>query len=825
MAFTDQVSKSGKGLDKTKNLVVALEVNLGGTCGTQYLADKNVTVEGTYYDGRLTSASSVNRRIFPDVGSYEISGLDVELANQDSEFYNPKWIRWINGKSARLRIAFEGTRDLVQSDFTTRYNGIIQDAQYNSENDIFRINLEDKTQNLLLKYIPDHTLDENGFPGADTELNPIGTPLPYVFGHYDEVIPSGLELKGNYSESIPGVVIGTHTAGTSEMLFADHASDAWYVNQFLNGVEFHGTQGVDFTYFTNGTITSYGTRSVTYVHWTGDVGTHQFSTQMAGTTKRQSEVVQYMLEKAGLSHPDDFGTFSFERVLAAEEGTYVYQYSHAYLFSPKTIKEHLDKICFERNYKLFFDAEGKANLKFTKYSMHPEYSSYYPGFPPPTANPYFADGDEESGTKILDETDFLDFQAYKDASHVANDVQMVYHYSPTYGVYRYYGQVEHKVSQKRLGYTKTLKLESDWLYGTQAHYQIAQMKLGRFRYPIYKAKFTTPMSVLPLDLGDYIAVTHSKAPNEYGTQGWNEKQMEIVNIEEDYNNNTVECEAWEWQLQIPSWRLHGWFSLAEGEGTSCNLEWTDRWYDDYEANSQHRFSMNKGYGTELLWVEQFNGDYVAFFDGTSSFLTNYGTGWDLDLEPGGVVGAFVKPYKAGGLAPADLKPCIASAGVWGTNGWAFGIGTAESLYFGFYQQHMNQWVLKETAASVVDMGTFQALHVGINKVNLTGNSNDMAVYFYVNGTQQGTVQYVVGTGVIESPTGYGGIGAANVGTWTTGTLFDPGTNTSGDWLGTVSGFHYLRGWVGDAVFYKHTGTLSAANMTKLFNGLRGRYGL
>jgi len=95
----------------------------------------------------------------------------------------------------------------------------------------------------------------------------------------------------------------------------------------------------------------------------------------------------------------------------------------------QSIKKHLNDFCSQRNYMLYFDSEGKANIKSYWYSQVGDLS------------PYYSDRDVQEGTRELDEGDFLEFHAYKDASHVVNQVQTVYQYCPYGNLYSYFGEI------------------------------------------------------------------------------------------------------------------------------------------------------------------------------------------------------------------------------------------------------------------------------------------------------------------------------------------------------------------------------------------------
>ena len=793
MAFNDLVRKSGKGLDVSKELVIALEVNLGGTCGTQYFADKNVNIEGTYYDGRILSTNSVNRRIFPDVGSYEISELETQLANHDNEFYQPKWVRWSQGNPAKLKIAFHGTRDLQQADFATRYNGILQNMKYDSTKKTTEMTFEDRTQKLLRKLLPDQLVRDDDFPGRDTTNTLVGTPLPFIYGGFFE----NLGGAPNYFVSVPGIVVGTYMEGTTKLAFADHdAYLSWPSYFFQDGKNIAGT----YIFYKNGTMATHGTRPIAYMDLNHDPGTSIISMYLVGKVDGALDLYNFspfirdILRRANLTEPDEIGTFSFDK---AREMEFVHTggtwgRGHIYLDKQKTIKEILEDFCYQANYMLYFDSQGRANIKpyFYTSAGTSDYHSY---------------GYTEEGTREFDKDDFLKFQANKDTSHVINQTQTIYHYCPYGDFFSYLGQVDHKASQKRLGYTRTRKTEAYWLYGTGGHYRQDWARIARFRYPLYKANFQLPMSALPLELANYVQITHSEVPNEYGTQGWQQKQMEIVSIEEDYNNAIINCEAWEWGLQIPPWNLKTWLSLAEGEGTHLYHEFRE-YYDAIAANQKNWSTA----GTESsYWDNKVGNDYVLTFDGASQFacgnkLTTSGWGWDSGNWKQGVKGAVIKPDNL------SSKMCIMSCNRLGTNGWELGIDTDGSIYYSIANTYDGE-VTKNSPANVISgPGTWQAIHAGHTR---RGTTDDIWCNFYLNGTQSGTL-VEMSKHIMNVSLQPAGIGAANLGTWAD---VDPNG-------GTISGCRYFDGQKGDVVFYID-GTRSAADMEKLFNGLRGRYGL
>jgi len=280
--------------------------------------------------------------------------------------------------------------------------------------------------------------------------------------------------------------------------------------------------------------------------------------------------------------------------------------------------------------------------------------------------------------------------------------------------------------------------------------------------------------------------------------------MEIVSIEENYNDKTIEIETWDWGFPIPTWKLYDWNTLAEGEGTVCSTEWTEQWWAGYD-NEHHKFIAPTDFEDEM-WANKINNDYVLTLDGTSQFLTNLGTGWNLNVDPGNVIGAFIKSDRT----PSGEPMCILSHCRVGTQGWEFGINTNNALYFSFQRAVApTNWITKTSQTNTVSPGTWQAVHVGINKVNII-DDQDMAIFFYKNGTQVGTTLYEVGTALIDPSAvafKHNGLGASNI-------------NTSPALLSC----RWFDGQMGDVVYYGG-GTRSAADMTRLFNGLRGRYGL
>jgi len=530
-----------------------------------------------------------------------------------------------------------------------------------------------------------------------------------------------------------------------------------------------------------------------------DPGTSVISLYVYGKESLSgAQIVRDLLRRSGLSEPDEIGTLSFDRLTERETQT-LWGYTHAYLNEQKTIREIIGDFCFQRNYMLYFDSSGKANIKAYWYSATGNYS------------PYYSKGDLEEGTRELSEDKFLEFHAYKDATHVFNRTQTLYHYCPYGNLYTYFGEENNKSSQTRLGYTRTKRNEASWLWGTLGHFRQDWMGMGRFRYPIYKSKFKLPMSELPLELGDYVQINHSKTPNEYGTQGWNQKQMEIVSLEEDYDDKTINIETWEWGLPIPAWRLMSWFSLAEGEGTQIRYEF----HEDRAASGgkQEHFTTS---GTETsFWDNKINNDYILTLNGSDQFVNGLNIGsplWgNIAGFAAGVYGAFIKPDNL------STQQCIMSCNRLGTNGWEMGINTDGSIYYGVGYINTKTGGTYIEISSPADIisgpGTWQQVCVGPSRKNSGETNEELWVKFYLNGTEVGTFlhvgNYVFGGGEEDSYQ-CDAIGAANVGTWDGGTF---------------SGCHYFDGQIGDVVAYPVGGTRTPADMEKLYNGLRGRYGL
>jgi len=239
--------------------------------------------------------------------------------------------------------------------------------------------------------------------------------------------------------------------------------------------------------------------------------------------------------------------------------------------------------------------------------------------------------------------------------------------------------------------------------------------MGRFRYPIYKARFSCPINVLPLEIGDYPKITYTKAPNEYGTQGWKEKTMEIVALEENYEDKIVNAEVWQTELGMPLYGLLTWNSLAEGEGTVCDSEFLCS-FDNPEyftsGKQLHKFYMPTDFAAGTAWANKVGNDSVLTLSGANNqLLSNLrGTGWnwnEFTTDKGGVCGAFVKPD----ALSSDMA--ILSNDLLGTHGWEMGVKSDGAIFFAtgnkggnYYQDYT--YVVKNSQDDVSRAATFSS---------------------------------------------------------------------------------------------------------------------
>jgi len=715
--FFDKLEKAGKGLDESKDIYTLLEINLGGTVGTVYFGDSNLTLLGTYYDGKLERVSSVSRNLHPDKGSYEVSKLEVGLLNYDGDFYTGKWVhKNLIGQRAELKLCIGTTTN-------TEYRGIIKDYEY--DGDMFNLSIEDFTRDLWGKQIPPRTINKDDIPGDPIE---VGMPIPWIYGYFrasqtGNVDPPFYRYTWGFPIFKAGTYIGgtniegTRRFGTLEFLVAGHPMgtiDEFYVDGTKIGTWMDGGTS-KWTSHLSGTFHSVldGTSNICWLETTHNpTGTSIFhatgwgaphSNVYGGThVRRFADDVLHAVKHIGRLEGNQLGTW--ERDLTDV---------HRYLDEQMTLKSFIDEAVLMSGDRSFhFDKSGRANFK---------YEEDWTGSP---------------GTVSFGEDDILSFKYIKDHDELINNVNYYSYWSQPLGVYTTFLKQESNRSQRETSLVKEWKVGDKWHYSSTVGYNKLRAAvqvdnwLRQFQDAPYKVEIEVPMSAASkVDLTDRIEITYEKAPFG-GTGGWIERNLRVMGLEQDYANKRTTIDAWSHgypydMMGEPA--TFDWWRLGDG---------TTMLYDDYRCKENMRISAA---GTSYAWGTASDGSNVLFDPGYESLA--YDTGYQDWSQTSGIVSLktnyqlaiFIKP-----LITQDVRQQVIYSDVDWNNltdgGFEWGLGTKGEIFFSIYLAGAGTtfwWMRKESQTDIV--GT-----TGWQMVGVAFNARDHYGKFFLNGSSVGT---------------------------------------------------------------------------------------
>jgi len=620
MGFHDLIEKSGKGLDESRDIYTLFEMNLGGTVGTVYFADANLTIDGTYYDGKISHVSAVNRFLHPDKGSYEVSKLGVSLFNHGKEFYTGHWVhKNLIGCPAELKLR-------VGTISSTEYGGAIKDFGYDCDNDLFHISVEDYTRTMWDKQIPPKVINKDDIPGDPISM---GTPLPWIYGLF-RPSQTGSESPPFYRHTwgVPALHAGTYAQGTMEFLVAGHPMGT--INEFyVDGTKMSGTAW-DPTL--SGTFHSLlgGTGNVCYLttqrnvsgtgltYVTGWGITH--NNALDGTyLRRFSDALLHVVTNIGGLVSSQLGTWERDS-----------RDVHRYMGVQMNLKDFIDEATLMSGDRVFyFDKSGKANL---------------------VSEDQWAGS---LGTATFDDKSILSFNYLRDHEQLYNKINHYSWWSEPLQVYTTNLRQNSNRSQRETGLAREATIRDKWHYITTVPFSslksadTADMRLRQFQDASYKVSIEVPMALAArLDLRDRINVTYAKAPFG-GTGGWIERNMRVIGLEQDYVNKRTIIDAWS----------HGHPFDVLGESADVYSHWwklgdgTAQLYDDFGCKENFRITTA---GTNYAWGTASDGSNLLFDTGNAYLGADFGYDYWGGNYQGIVsrkssyqVAAFVKPLSLG----------------------------------------------------------------------------------------------------------------------------------------------------------------------------------
>jgi hypothetical protein len=141
----------------------------------EYYAPIDVRSDEIFWEGRVMSVSSVTRSLDDTYGLYNISDMDVELANTDMHFSSLLANYHCKGCAAALTHGW-GTEPAAWHDSV--FVGIVDD--YSFQGPAFRAKLKDVSQKYFKRQLPRYVITSEDFPNAPNES--LGRAFPELLG-------------------------------------------------------------------------------------------------------------------------------------------------------------------------------------------------------------------------------------------------------------------------------------------------------------------------------------------------------------------------------------------------------------------------------------------------------------------------------------------------------------------------------------------------------------------------------------------------------------------------------------------------------------------
>lgn len=295
-SFSDIIKQSGKGLNKSKDIIYLLTVNLGGTLGELANGSANFAnigrdSENVFFKPKLQNTGAIHRSVEPENGQFETADLSISLANGDLEFSAWPWNYSILNKPSVLRMGFSGSNvieyladctymadcsilanggplgagspgDISVGVAYTLYKGIIKREERSNKE--FRLSIGDYT-NKIFKTIPPRVVKVDEFPNigtsvmvegtkTDHETDLVGKPIPYIYGDFTDaplIHPLFIDtVKKRYliADHAIGTVVKVWSGGTQVFNFTPHTVGTHTGTHIMSFIDFGTSQGTKNVY-------------------------------------------------------------------------------------------------------------------------------------------------------------------------------------------------------------------------------------------------------------------------------------------------------------------------------------------------------------------------------------------------------------------------------------------------------------------------------------------------------------------------------------------------------------------------------------------------
>lgn len=524
-AFNELIGKSGKGLENTREFIYLLDINLGGTLGTQSYSHKTREIEGTFFKGRLSKGGvgNISRNIDPKKNTYTVSDLSVNLSNETGEFSKVPFNNVIQNKKVRLRLGFPS---LGLSDYSTLFEGVVKTEKRNNRK--YSISAGDFTHKINVK-IPPREIKLTEFPNAGTtnkvfgtsfvaEDNIIGKDIPYVYGDYTDanvIRPLFIDnVKNRYllADHVIGTVIKVFSGGTQVFNFTQPSllgTSGGGANPYpVNGGTHTGTNLMSFITFG----TSQGTNIVlTEIKGKIDSG----GTVIENPAIILKDVLKDNKINTGLTETD-IGTSTFN---ISETALSTVKFRHLMNGSITTSIDFIKELSRDSSADFFFNSKNKASFKVFRPSL------------------------ATNKTVIKREMNKSTFITTKTITDLTNKGVLSYNFSPYTNLFRNISRHEGTVSTLNYQTDSTETLTSKFIYQASDAETFLQRRIRRYDNSITKVNFKTPISKLPIDMADIIDVTHDEGISNVG--GWDTRTTQIVGLGINNQTKTINFKVYE----------------------------------------------------------------------------------------------------------------------------------------------------------------------------------------------------------------------------------------------------------------------------------------
>jgi hypothetical protein len=490
--------------------VIILEIEF--PTGTQYYAQTAARFLVKQYKGQILQLSPIRRSMQQNLGLFEVSNVDVVLADVDSSLANIASTSEVKGVKATIKL---GTSEIGLDSFQIIFSGFIDDFTVSEYQ--FRISIKDELWTLAPN-LNTGIINTSDFPNCLPAE--IGKVWPICYGvHFDDD-DNDARNRGAWPTLFVDVSSGNRT-----FLIAAHAiksiENVYAYTPGRGSVEMFSP--TDYTAYLAGTLagTTMAYINVTPTGWANAVtdasgnlavitvncnGKETIGDSTGLTIENPIDIIEDALTSY-LGNPEINTTkFAEARAVANSRG---YTASGGYIeVTPRD--EWLRQICNSFQIRLYPDNNGRISTDI---------------FEP--LSPSITGTDIREQWEIIRNSFSVDFRSDIQG---AEDSQVVNHIE--YKAQRHWAKNLYKISgtysdaSSILKYgTKLLSLELPWSKNSASAADIAIRLIQLYKNPVSHCQFDIPLIGATVDLSDVLLLTHSDG---IPVGGYNQQIFELI---------------------------------------------------------------------------------------------------------------------------------------------------------------------------------------------------------------------------------------------------------------------------------------------------------